>query len=113
MNGRTLLALSVGLVALPLAAQRPTTTRSPEAEATYKDIQATLGTVPEFFTMFPDWAIAGAWQEMKDVQLNPQTALSGKQKELIGLGVAAQIPCTYCIYFHTQTAKLNGATDAE
>jgi AhpD family alkylhydroperoxidase len=29
------------------------------------------------------------------------------------LAVAAQIPCSYCIYFHTEAAKLNGATDAE
>ena len=47
------------------------------------------------------------------MQLNPHTALSGKEKELIGLAVAAQIPCTYCIYFHTQAAKLNDATEAE
>jgi AhpD family alkylhydroperoxidase len=57
-----------------------------------------------------DW---GAWAEFKTVQLNPKTALSGKEKELIGLAVAAQIPCSYCIYFHTEAAKLNGATDAE
>ncbi len=40
-------------------------------------------------------------------------ALSGKTKELIGLAVAAQIPCQYCIAFHTEAAKLNGATDQE
>ncbi|MES0216089.1 carboxymuconolactone decarboxylase family protein [Mesorhizobium sp. C280B] len=26
---------------------------------------------------------------------------------------ASQIPCQYCIYFHTQAAKLNGASDEE
>ena len=36
-----------------------------------------------------------------------------KNKELIGLAVAAQIPCTYCVYFHTEVAKANGATDEE
>src|SRR5476651_86004 len=50
---------------------------------------------------------------MKAFQLNPKTQLSGKTKELIGLAVAAQIPCTYCIYFHTAAAKANGATDEE
>src|SRR6266436_5575462 len=44
---------------------------------------------------------------------SPKTALNGKTKELIGLAVAAQIPCHYCIYFHTAAAKLNGATDEE
>ena len=45
--------------------------------------------------------------------MNPATALSGKNKELVGLAVAAQIPCRYCIIAHTEFAKLNGATDAE
>jgi AhpD family alkylhydroperoxidase len=34
-------------------------------------------------------------------------------KELMGLAVASQIPCQYCIYFHTEAAKLNGASDEE
>ena len=84
-----------------------------DAAAAYHDIQVTLGTVPTFFTLFPEEGIAGAWAEFKTVQLNPHTALSGKEKELIGLAVAAQIPCSYCIYFHTAAAKANGATDAE
>jgi AhpD family alkylhydroperoxidase len=84
-----------------------------EAQSTYRDIEATLGSVPSLFKVFPEEGIAGAWAEFKTVQLNPKTALSGKEKELIGLAVAAQIPCSYCIYFHTAAAKLNGATDAE
>ena len=83
------------------------------AQATYRDIEQTLGSVPTFFKMFPESGIAGAWAEFKSVQLNPKTALNGKTKELIGLAVAAQIPCHYCIYFHTAAAKLNGATDTE
>jgi AhpD family alkylhydroperoxidase len=47
------------------------------------------------------------------VRLNPATKLDGKTKELIGLAVAAQIPCHYCVYFHTAAARLNGATDQE
>ena len=81
--------------------------------AAYRDIEATLGVVPTFFKLFPEEGIAGAWAEFKSVQLNPQSALSGKEKELIGLAVAAQIPCTYCIYFHTAAAKANGATESE
>jgi len=84
-----------------------------DAPSAYRDIEATLGSVPTFFTLFPEEGIGGAWTEFKTIQLNPKTALSGKEKELIGLAVAAQIPCSYCIYFHTQAAKLNGATDAE
>jgi AhpD family alkylhydroperoxidase len=83
------------------------------AQATYRDIEQTLGSVPSFFKQFPEAGIAGAWAEFKSVQLNPKTKLDGKTKELIGLAVAAQMPCQYCIYFHTAAAKLNGATDAE
>lgn len=83
------------------------------ATAAYKDIQATLGSVPGFFKALPQFGIAGAWAEFKTVELNPDTALNAKTKQLIGLAVAAQIPCTYCIYFHTAAAKANGATDEE
>jgi len=83
-----------------------------EAEATLADIQQTLGSVPTFFKLFPPDALPGAWRTMKDFQMGP-TEIPGKYKELIGLGVSAQIPCHYCTYFHTEAAKLNGATDAE
>jgi len=83
------------------------------ANETYKDIEKTLGFVPKFFRLFPKDGIPGAWSEFKGLQLNPHTSLNGKQKELIGLGVAAQIPCDYCIYFHRAAANLNGATEIE
>jgi AhpD family alkylhydroperoxidase len=82
------------------------------AQATYRDIQQTLGSVPGFFKAFPEAGIAGAWAEFKAVQLG-KTRLDGKTKELIGLGIAAQIPCHYCVYFHTAAARANGATDQE
>jgi AhpD family alkylhydroperoxidase len=31
----------------------------------------------------------------------------------VGLAVASQIPCHFCVIGHTEFAKLNGATDAE
>jgi AhpD family alkylhydroperoxidase len=83
------------------------------AQAVYRDIEQTLGSVPTFFKMFPESGIAGAWAEFKSVQLNPKTKLDGKTKELIGLAVSAQIPCQYCVYFHTAVAKANGASNEE
>ena len=83
------------------------------AQATYRDIEQTLGSVPTFFKLFPEVGIAGAWAEFKSVQLNPHTRLDGKTKELMGLAVAAQLPCQYCVYFHTAAAKANGASDEE
>jgi AhpD family alkylhydroperoxidase len=78
-----------------------------------REVASLLGFAPEFLSQFPDVARAGAWKQMRDVQLNPKTALSGKTKELIGLAVAAQVPCRFCIIAHTEFAKLNGATDSE
>ena len=46
---------------------------------------------------FPEQAVSAAWQEYLAVG-NPKGALDAKTKELIGLAVAAQIPCTYCVY---------------
>jgi AhpD family alkylhydroperoxidase len=92
---------------------QPAAAQDAQAQAVYRDIEQTLGSLPSFFKQLPDSAIPGAWAEMKAFQLNPNTELSGKTKELIGLAVAAQIPCQYCIYFHTAAAKANGATDEE
>lgn len=78
-----------------------------------REVSALLGFAPDFLSQFPAAARAGAWKQMRDVQLNPKTALSGKTKELIGLGVAAQVPCRFCVIAHTEFAKLNGATDSE
>ena len=83
------------------------------AEATYKDIEATLGLVPSFFKAFPEAGIPGAWDEFKQVQGSDTTALPPKVKQLIGLAVSAQVPCAYCIYFHTAVAKAYGASDEE
>jgi AhpD family alkylhydroperoxidase len=58
----------------------------------------------------PQAAVSPAWQEWMAV-FNPKGALDAKTKELIGLAVAAQIPCDYCIYGHTLGAKHAGATD--
>jgi AhpD family alkylhydroperoxidase len=90
-----------------------TSAEDTSAQAAYRDIEKTLGIVPSFFKLFPAAGIAGAWAEFKAVQLNPKTKLDGKTKELIGLAISAQIPCQYCVYFHTAAAKANGATDEE
>jgi AhpD family alkylhydroperoxidase len=90
--------------------------RSPQessAQATYADIKKTLGIVPQFLKVYPPASIEGAWQELKAVQLSPDTAVPPRYKELMGLAVASQIPCQYCTLFHTETSKANGASDAQ
>jgi AhpD family alkylhydroperoxidase len=101
-----MLTLLAGIAfTLPAAAQETT------AAATYKDIEATLGSVPTSWKLLPEDAVAAVWAEQKAI--NSSTTLTAKEKHLIALGVAAQIPCAYCVYGHTAAAKLNGATDAE
>ena len=60
----------------------------------------------------PDQALKPLWDTYQAV-LNPTAALDGKTKQLIALGVSAQIPCAYCVYGHTKLAKAAGATDAQ
>jgi AhpD family alkylhydroperoxidase len=68
---------------------------------------------PEFMKqIYPEQGLKPAWEEFQAV-MNPKGALDGKTKELFGLAVAAQIPCEYCIYYHTKAAKADGATDAQ
>jgi AhpD family alkylhydroperoxidase len=68
---------------------------------------------PDFMKQtFPEKALKAAVEEYNTV-MDPKGALDGKAKQLIALGVAAQIPCQYCVYAHTVWAKKAGATDAE
>ena len=68
--------------------------------------------VPPFIQeTYPEQAIKPAVTEREEV-MRPG-ALDSKTKFLIALGVAAQIPCQYCVYFDTTAAKHAGATDAE
>lgn len=119
----TFIALAVLVVApLTTIAQPPKPNPAPAKkapppsttqDATLRDITQTLGFVPSFMRALPAVMLPGAWQLLKEVQMNPNTKLDGKTKELIGLAVAAQIPCEYCIEFHTEVARANGATDEE
>ena len=51
--------------------------------------------------------------EAEAVLTGTNAQLDAKTRELISLGVAAQIPCTYCVYAHTKSARANGASEAE
>ncbi|HEU4974822.1 MAG TPA: carboxymuconolactone decarboxylase family protein [Baekduia sp.] len=78
-----------------------------------RDIEATLGVVPEFMKRVPDYLAPSEWMSFKSLQLSDQTAIPNKYKELIGLAVSGATRCRYCCYFHTEAARLFGATDDE
>jgi AhpD family alkylhydroperoxidase len=77
-----------------------------------RDIEETLGIVPTFFKEVPDGLIPAEWVSFKSLMLS-ETAIPNKYKELIGLGVSGATRCRYCAYFHTEAARLFGATDEE
>jgi len=77
-----------------------------------RDIEATLGQVPTWLKDWPDTGLLGFWSLMKDFYL-AETRIPNKYKELIGLAVSGATRCKYCALFHTEAAKLFGATDDE
>lgn len=78
----------------------------------YREIEQNLGSVPGWVRQMPDTALDGFWSLMRDFSLG-ETKIPNKYKELIGLGVAGATRCRYCALFHTEVAKLHGATDEE
>jgi AhpD family alkylhydroperoxidase len=78
----------------------------------YQEIEQAMGLVPAMFKALPDSSLELEWQLFKKVQVE-ETAIPNKYRELIGVGVAAIMKCKYCSYYHTEIAKLYGATEAE
>jgi AhpD family alkylhydroperoxidase len=112
MNKTLSLLITVSVLALGHASARAKD-MSFDKNAIYADITKAFGAVPSFVKQLPDSALGGFWLLEKDLELSEKTALPGKTKALIALAVAAQIPCDYCIWSDTMTAKQLGASDAE
>lgn len=115
---RNLALAATLMLAAVVPASADHSTQQPPAPATtaagvYAELESQLGFVPQFIRSFPEELLPGFWAELTSLEMNPKTALDNKTKELIGLAVASQIPCQYCVYFHTRAAKANGATDAQ
>ena len=83
-----------------------------QRETAEREIKEIMGFVPEFYTALPESAFNAAWQLQKTLELG-ETALETKTKELIGVAVASQMKCRYCVYFHTSAALAFGATKEE
>jgi AhpD family alkylhydroperoxidase len=108
---RAAAAIATGLslfVAQPLLAQDV----GASADETYKEIEAALGGVPTFVKLYPKAGIAGAWALTRDLEFS-DTVLDAKTKALIGVAVAAQIPCEFCVWSDSNAARAAGATDEE
>jgi AhpD family alkylhydroperoxidase len=101
--------ITVIVFTLPVLAQEGSSDRWDRAQ---EEMKAMMGDVPVMFKKLPMNVRANAWELFKSIN-NPNTAIPSKYGELIGLAVAAQIPCEYCVLAHTTLAKLFGATDEE
>ncbi len=103
------ICIAVFGLASPLLAQESQIDASKKAEA---EMESAFGTIPVMFKVLPDYLRAGAWEWFKATG-SPDAAIPAKYGELIKLGVASQVPCSYCVYAHIAMAKMLGATDAE
>ena len=78
----------------------------------HDEVEEYLGTMPSFIEAMSDSTAEHGWGIMRDLELG-ETELPGREKALIGVGVAAALQCPYCTYFHTEEATLNGASESE
>ena len=77
-----------------------------------REVEEAFGQVPTWMRALPPEGVAGFWTMFRDVEL-AETKIPNKYKELIGLAVSGATRCRYCTLFHTEAARLHGATDAE
>ena len=104
---RLIFTIPVLLIPITLSAQS-----SDAYENAKNEITLQFGTFLSMFDAIPAHALPGAWDNFKQLQ-SPDNAIPPKYRELMQLSVASQIPCVYCVYYHTRVAKAYGATDEE
>ena len=78
----------------------------------YKQLEESLGVVPQWMKEMPEGVLQGFWVQARDFWLK-ETKIPNKYKELIGVAVSGATRCKYCALFHTEAARLFGATDEE
>lgn len=78
----------------------------------YAQIEETFGLVPSMFKSVPDSSLELEWQLFKRVQFD-EGPIPNKYRELIGVAISAITKCRYCAVYHTEVAKLNGASEEE
>jgi AhpD family alkylhydroperoxidase len=78
----------------------------------YREIEQAFGLVPSMFKEVPDSTLEEEWKLFRTIQLE-EGPIPLKYRELIGLAISGVTKCRYCVYYHTEVAKLFGATDEE
>jgi AhpD family alkylhydroperoxidase len=83
-----------------------------DLKSVFDDVKNHFGLVPGWVKEVPPNVLSHVWGTMRDFQL-AETEIPNKYKELIGLAVSGATRCRYCTLFHTEAARLFGATDSE
>jgi AhpD family alkylhydroperoxidase len=78
----------------------------------YQEIERVFGLVPSMFKEVPDATLENEWRLFSKIQLE-EGPIPLKYRELIGLAISGVTKCRYCAYYHTEVARLFGATDEE
>lgn len=81
-------------------------------ERTVEEMEEALGMVMPPLGTIPDDDTVTEWPYLRKYTLE-ETEIPAKYRELMGLAVAANIRCPYCTAFHTEAAKMHGATEDE
>jgi AhpD family alkylhydroperoxidase len=81
-------------------------------EEIYREMEEAFGLVPSMFKTIPDSSLELEWVLFKRIQMD-EAPISNKNRELIGIAISAATKCRYCSFFHTEMAKVHGATDEE
>ncbi len=77
------------------------------------ELERLFGTVPDWIKETPENVAEELWNHLEKTQTSDIKAIPPKYKELISLSAASALGCRYCTYFHTEAAKLHGASEDE
>jgi len=83
-----------------------------EREDVHRDIEREIGVVPSWLKRVPEGTAELEWKLLKKVEIEPGP-VPNKYRQLIGVAVSAVTRCRYCTFYHTEMARVAGATDDE
>ena len=109
---KTLTRVTLAFAIISLAAGTAVYAQDQTPSAARAESTKMFGALLQELEIYPDSGVAGVWAWMKDVE-DGKGVIDAKTRELIGLAVASQIPCQYCIYYHRKAALAQGATEQE
>jgi AhpD family alkylhydroperoxidase len=86
----------------------------PDVNEIRRDIEESLGFVPTILKEmeYEPALLQEMWHSMKKYTLG-DSHIPAKYRELTGVAVAAAIHCRYCVLFHSEAARMYGATEDE